>query len=963
MAPGAFGAGDGTQSLVYAASSLLPSAVLFLASGFGLSALCLIGSIAVPKDSAFSKKHPGPLAWSVTFWAALLQILALAVWLACQGLAPGQAGPVPAWVVEQVETGAWQRTCCVFFLASCAVESIFSQVRGQGEVPLGSLHQVAYSALVLYLLVTDRCAFFPAIQIQQLPVLMEATYKLQGDFRPRLLTGLSIFLGISVHLCVTYSALRNDLHLGVLLFVLSYGLLNRFRTWFLLRVQCKVSEDAACRPEGSAARRLTMGVGSHFFFIGVLIAMHLVLHLGLTASHQSGALQVDEMTVETHSGRRMADLLIQGLLFMAFARVMGLTIWDAYNKHFIEVAISKQTVIYNISWEDPRVEREFVNFGSEDVILTISSAGCNVLDYLIEGPKAIVACDFNPGQLAILELKLACIKHLSYDQFFKIWAESDYGTFVAVYEPLLRSTLSESAREFWDGNHGFIKDNFMYAGSSGLIARLVLPFLAYVGMVEYMEKRLRRPPVTMGFALVQKVVYSHWFLSMFLPLAGVPESQFELLQREPEVLVERWKDILGRRMWAMDNYFYYGYLVGKWTKDCCPRYLEECNFEKLQRFAGRVTLFHGPIADAAKVRDDFTFASLLDSMDWMPDSMIAEQLAVLLPRMKGGSSIFWRSFATKVHSPVLAMLRPAPVVDDGSERVGFYMSQWLAKAPEKEDYGEFLHRPGGCVFMNTVLEDLSVMAAMVGHALRKEKDVELFYKTQGSNYDGFREALLPDRDRLLRYCLPWQQRPKVWLSVGCGTARDIEYVADHIKACGTRLFLLDLSPDLLKMAAQRVRHLGLADQTTLILADVCKAFRPDGSVDPSQVKAFDGHGRDVGPAGLSALAGADVVTCSFCLTMIPPWEAALEAMVRALRPGGTLALIDFTKRSDGPQQLAQQLYQRYFAMDGVYFNEAHTQALRTRPDLRTTWFHETEARVPYTPLWPTHYLWSGVKTN
>ena len=51
----------------------------------------------------------------------------------------------------------------------------------------------------------------------------------------------------------------------------------------------------------------------------------------------------------------------------------------------------RRCVIYNISWEDPKVERELLKFGPNDRILTISSAGCNVLDYLIEGPEVVVA--------------------------------------------------------------------------------------------------------------------------------------------------------------------------------------------------------------------------------------------------------------------------------------------------------------------------------------------------------------------------------------------------------------------------------------------------------------------------------------------------------------------------------------------------------------------------------------------
>jgi hypothetical protein len=95
---------------------------------------------------------------------------------------------------------------------------------------------------------------------------------------------------------------------------------------------------------------------------------------------------------------------------------------DTYTRGFIELAIKEQKVIYNISWEDPRVEREELKLSSDDVVLTISSAGCNVLDYLLEKPKHITAVDLNEAQLAVLDLKLACVAaKMPQHDFFALW--------------------------------------------------------------------------------------------------------------------------------------------------------------------------------------------------------------------------------------------------------------------------------------------------------------------------------------------------------------------------------------------------------------------------------------------------------------------------------------------------------------------------------------------------------------
>ncbi len=48
-----------------------------------------------------------------------------------------------------------------------------------------------------------------------------------------------------------------------------------------------------------------------------------------------------------------------------------------------------------MSWEDPRLDNSHLKIQPTDRIVTLTSAGCNVLDYLIEDPEHIVAVDLN----------------------------------------------------------------------------------------------------------------------------------------------------------------------------------------------------------------------------------------------------------------------------------------------------------------------------------------------------------------------------------------------------------------------------------------------------------------------------------------------------------------------------------------------------------------------------------------
>ena len=181
----------------------------------------------------------------------------------------------------------------------------------------------------------------------------------------------------------------------------------------------------------------------------------------------------------------------------------------------------------------------------------------------------------------------------------------------------------------------------------------------------------------------------------------------------------------------------------------------------MKKRVDRVQLFHGTWADAA-VREgpgSITIASLLDSMDWMPPEMIAENISKVVANMdKEKGRIYWRSFADRVHSPVLAHLDGTLVPD--YDRVGWYLTQFIAPTPEDYNPEMIVQQGSGRTFKNSFIGDVSVMLAMAKQGLSKVKDVRAFYKHQGERYDGFREALLPGREVFMRHVIPWAKEPK-----------------------------------------------------------------------------------------------------------------------------------------------------------------------------------------------------------
>lgn len=328
-------------------------------------------------------------------------------------------------------------------------------------------------------------------------------------------------------------------------------------------------------------------------------------------------------------------------------------------------ALYARSLIYNTCWEDPAVDRRALALGVHDTIMVIASAGCNALDYALEGPAAIHAVDANPRQIALLELKIAGIRHLDYDDFFAVFGDGYHARFHDLYRKHLRSGLSDFARHWWDRHvHWFTSPlgSFYYHGLAGWVAR---GFRAYF--------RLR--PKLWGhvcdlFAApdldTQRHIYDRhiapmlwtpamkWALSrqLTLSLLGVPHPQRRLVQAQHADgvagFIRAAIEYVFRELPVADNYFWRVYVHGRYTRECCPEYLKAHNFatlkaglvERVHAHTGTVTEFlHRHPAPLSRL-------VLLDHMDWMSvyhPAALREEWEAILARSMPGARILLRS--------------------------------------------------------------------------------------------------------------------------------------------------------------------------------------------------------------------------------------------------------------------------------------------------------------------------------
>lgn len=136
-------------------------------------------------------------------------------------------------------------------------------------------------------------------------------------------------------------------------------------------------------------------------------------------------------------------------------------------------ALNWRSLVYNTCREDPAVDRQALAIDSRDPLLVIASAGCNALDYALLAPRRILAVDANPRQTALLEPKLAGVRSLEFEGFFRIFGAGSHAGFQPLYMHRLRERLSPFAREYWDRKHPWFtsrRGGFYFHDLSGLLA-------------------------------------------------------------------------------------------------------------------------------------------------------------------------------------------------------------------------------------------------------------------------------------------------------------------------------------------------------------------------------------------------------------------------------------------------------------------------------------------------------------
>jgi S-adenosylmethionine-diacylglycerol 3-amino-3-carboxypropyl transferase len=314
----------------------------------------------------------------------------------------------------------------------------------------------------------------------------------------------------------------------------------------------------------------------------------------------------------------------------------------------IEQRANFSFIRYGNVWEDADVLCRALGPGSKGQrLLSIASAGDNVLALLTLDPKEVVAADLNPAQLACLELRIAAFQSLTYEGVLAFLGVDESAQRLQTYQSL-RRRLSQPAQVFWDSHPQLIERGIIHAGklegflrryqkflqrwvhSSASIQQLLTP-RNQAGRVAYYEGSWN----TWGWRLLNRVAFSRQVMG----------SQ----GRDPEFFRHADGDVTSgpsRRLEkaltlkpTQDNPYLTYHLTGNYSRRALPLYLRREHFNAIRRRSHRVRNFLGPVEKAPGRFHGFNLSNIFEYMDEAQHSSTYNALA--RKGLSGGRLAYW----------------------------------------------------------------------------------------------------------------------------------------------------------------------------------------------------------------------------------------------------------------------------------------------------------------------------------
>lgn len=357
---------------------------------------------------------------------------------------------------------------------------------------------------------------------------------------------------------------------------------------------------------------------------------------------------------------------------------------------------------YSNVWEDHSVLEAALDVKPDDDVLSITSSGDNALNLLLAGePRSLTAIDMSRVQSAVLELKLAAIRHVP--------SHHDFLTLLGINGPperrldlyaSLKPHLPTSCSSYFDSDLAVIENGVV---SSGRLAKFLATYTN-----DYLYEIVSRSQIDSLFDAKDleeqrekfgsfpldklKQSYLNYFTFDRLAAKGRDHAQMKYIGdfNISEFLWSRLVTVI-RTIPIHNNFYLSWFLRGPAVKThAVPPYLDEKNFHRLHSLVDRVSVVTDSLEShlqRCSNHTTFSKANLSDIFEYMDEGNCHALFHLLAAKCRpGGRLAYWNLFTPRSPPDELLekqKLRSLPEMGSllhSRDRVFFYSSFHVVEA-------------------------------------------------------------------------------------------------------------------------------------------------------------------------------------------------------------------------------------------------------------------------------------------
>lgn len=336
-----------------------------------------------------------------------------------------------------------------------------------------------------------------------------------------------------------------------------------------------------------------------------------------------------------------------------------------HGKEILERPVFTQ-LLFGQCWEDPRVTAQALRIRPGDVVLSVTSGGCNTLSLLLKDPSLIISVDLNDAQSWLLELKIAGILSLAHGEYLQLLGVRPSSRRSALYRAC-RPEMSSSARDYWDQRINMITGGVLRAGRYerylAAFRRLLLVLQGRRKIQRLFEARTlaerkrfyQEQWDTPAWRLFFRVFFSRLVLGhggldpdFFTYVEGIKDFGEHFRSLAQHALVD---------LPARDNYFLAQICLGGYLHEkVLPPYLLAQNYSILRQRVDRVKVVTAELGQILTSQPDNSVDcfNLSNVFEWVSPEVFEKMLREIYRISTPGARLcYWNLLVQRSHPPTL----------------------------------------------------------------------------------------------------------------------------------------------------------------------------------------------------------------------------------------------------------------------------------------------------------------------